>query len=127
MGAPAFPAGAPGPGTHYELFAGLRSAGVSYLVTGATALTLHGVPRLTRRAVWQKQNFIEPKLEEKKDYGPALKGILGAWNVCSKEWIIRQYDHEVQGASVLKPLVGASELVGETGLHSWCSPYSWLM
>ena len=36
-----------GPGTHYELFAGMRNAGVSYLVTGATALTLHGVPRLT--------------------------------------------------------------------------------
>jgi len=36
-----------GPGTHYELFAGLRAAGVSYLATGATALTLHGVPRLT--------------------------------------------------------------------------------
>ena len=27
-------------------------------------------------------------------------------NVCSKEWIIRQYDHEVQGGTVLKPLVG---------------------
>jgi len=38
----------PGPTTHYELFAGLRDAGVAYLVTGATALTLHGVPRLTR-------------------------------------------------------------------------------
>jgi phosphoribosylformylglycinamidine synthase len=30
-------------------------------------------------------------------------------NVCSKEWIIRQYDHEVQGGSVVKPLVGARE------------------
>ena len=29
-------------------------------------------------------------------------------NVCSKEWVIRQYDHEVQGASVLKPLVGVA-------------------
>ena len=27
-------------------------------------------------------------------------------NVCSKEWIIRQYDHEVQGGKVIKPLVG---------------------
>jgi phosphoribosylformylglycinamidine synthase len=27
--------------------------------------------------------------------------------VCSKEWIIRQYDHEVQGGTVIKPLVGA--------------------
>lgn len=35
-----------------------------------------------------------------------LLAILGSLNVASKEWIIRQYDHEVQGGSVLKPLVG---------------------
>ena len=29
-------------------------------------------------------------------------------NVASKEWIIRQYDHEVQGGSVVKPLVGVA-------------------
>jgi phosphoribosylformylglycinamidine synthase II len=68
----------------------------------------HGVPRLTRRATWQRQQFIEPTLPERKDYGSALECILGSWNVCSKEWIIRQYDHEVQGASVLKPLVGVA-------------------
>jgi len=66
-----------------------------------------GLPRIVRRATWQKQRFIEPHLPEKRDYGPDLKAILGSWNVCSKEWIVRQYDHEVQGASVLKPLVGA--------------------
>ena len=27
-------------------------------------------------------------------------------NTASKEWVIRQYDHEVQGRSVIKPLVG---------------------
>ncbi|HEY2826465.1 MAG TPA: AIR synthase-related protein, partial [Pirellulales bacterium] len=32
--------------------------------------------------------------------------VLGSLNVCSKEWVIRQYDHEVQGGSVIKPLVG---------------------
>ncbi len=32
--------------------------------------------------------------------------ILGSLNVASKHWIIRQYDHEVQGGSVIKPLVG---------------------
>jgi phosphoribosylformylglycinamidine (FGAM) synthase-like enzyme len=31
---------------------------------------------------------------------------LGSLNVCSKEWVIRQYDHEVQSGSVIKPLVG---------------------
>ena len=35
-----------------------------------------------------------------------LLRLLSAPNICSKEWIIRQYDHEVQGGSVIKPLVG---------------------
>jgi phosphoribosylformylglycinamidine synthase subunit PurSL len=37
-----------------------------------------------------------------------LLAILASLNVCSKEWVIRQYDHEVQGGSVIKPLVGAT-------------------
>ncbi len=36
----------------------------------------------------------------------ALLKILGSYSVCSKEWVIRQYDHEVQGGSVVKPLTG---------------------
>jgi phosphoribosylformylglycinamidine synthase len=36
----------------------------------------------------------------------ALLTILSSFSVCSKEWVIRQYDHEVQGGSVVKPLVG---------------------
>jgi phosphoribosylformylglycinamidine synthase subunit PurSL len=47
-----------------------------------------------------------PKGEGTGDYTGALLKILGSLNVCSKEWVIRQYDHEVQGGSVLKPLVG---------------------
>ena len=38
--------------------------------------------------------------------GDVLLILLGAADVASKEWIIRQYDHEVQGLSVLKPLLG---------------------
>ncbi|MDP6380863.1 MAG: AIR synthase-related protein, partial [Phycisphaerae bacterium] len=49
----------------------------------------------------------EPVLPQQADYTPQLLAILGSWNVCSKEWVIRQYDHEVQGGSVIKPLVGA--------------------
>ena len=33
--------------------------------------------------------------------------MLARPNICSTEWISRQYDHEVQGTSVIKPLVGA--------------------
>jgi phosphoribosylformylglycinamidine synthase len=41
-------------------------------------------------------------------YDDDLQKILGSLNVCSKEWVIRQYDHEVQAGSVVKPLVGAA-------------------
>jgi phosphoribosylformylglycinamidine synthase len=41
-------------------------------------------------------------------HSQALRWILAHPTVCSKEWIIRQYDHEVQGASALKPLVGVA-------------------
>lgn len=40
------------------------------------------------------------------DWTNDLQKILGSLNVASKHWIIRQYDHEVQGGSVVKPLVG---------------------
>jgi phosphoribosylformylglycinamidine synthase len=35
-----------------------------------------------------------------------LVELLALPDVASKEWIIRQYDHEVQGCSVVKPLLG---------------------
>ncbi|HWG41220.1 MAG TPA: AIR synthase-related protein [Gemmataceae bacterium] len=44
-----------------------------------------------------------------ENFNDILLKILASPNVCSKEWIIRQYDHEVQGGSVIKPLVGIHE------------------
>ena len=41
-----------------------------------------------------------------QDPAAILLKILSSLNVASKHWIIRQYDHEVQGGSVIKPLVG---------------------
>ena len=65
-----------------------------------------GIPQLRQEAVWQPPQHAEPDFAPPNDLGDALCKILGSWNVCSKEWVIRQYDHEVQGGSVLKPLVG---------------------
>lgn len=67
-----------------------------------------GRPKLELEAEWHKPEFTEPDIQPKTGYNTALLKILGAWNVCSKEWVIRQYDHEVQGSSVLKPLVGTA-------------------
>jgi phosphoribosylformylglycinamidine synthase len=65
-----------------------------------------GLPKLLRKAIWQKPKHKKPPFECPKDLTPHLLKILSSFNVCSKEWIIRQYDHEVQGQSVLKPLIG---------------------
>ena len=48
----------------------------------------------------------EPVINPPKDYNQLIKDIISRPNICSKEWVTRQYDHEVQGTSVIKPLVG---------------------
>ncbi|MFH1182498.1 MAG: phosphoribosylformylglycinamidine synthase subunit PurL [Candidatus Woesearchaeota archaeon] len=65
-----------------------------------------GLPRQARKAIVEDKKLKEPKLKEKASYDAELKKILSHPSVASKEWVIRQYDHEVQGSSVLKPLVG---------------------
>ncbi|MDZ7378623.1 MAG: AIR synthase-related protein, partial [candidate division KSB1 bacterium] len=65
-----------------------------------------GLPRPVRDASWEPPTWEEPNFSDPEDLTPYLHQILGAWNVCSKEWVVRQYDHEVQGGSALKPLVG---------------------
>jgi phosphoribosylformylglycinamidine synthase II len=65
-----------------------------------------GRPQLQLAAAWEPPAASEPELPQQADYSETLLRILGSWNVCSKEWVVRQYDHEVQGGSVLKPLVG---------------------
>jgi phosphoribosylformylglycinamidine synthase II len=65
-----------------------------------------GRPQLEKEATWQPPQHAEPDFPQPTDLGQELLHILSSWNVCSKEWVIRQYDHEVQGGSVLKPLTG---------------------
>lgn len=67
-----------------------------------------GLPRPLKQARWSQPHYPEPDLPRKRDYTEDLKRILSSWNVCSKEWVIRQYDHEVQGGCVLKPLQGVA-------------------
>ena len=69
-----------------------------------------GRPPVIREAVYQPPPETPLPIPENRDenYTADLLAILGSLNVCSKEWIIRQYDHEVQGGSVVKPLVGVA-------------------
>ncbi|RPH97101.1 MAG: phosphoribosylformylglycinamidine synthase, partial [Calditrichaeota bacterium] len=67
-----------------------------------------GLPRIRRKAVWRAPDIQESVFIQPDDLTAILHRILAAPNVCSKEWVIRQYDHEVQAGSSLKPLVGVS-------------------
>ncbi len=67
-----------------------------------------GLPKYSRKASWEKPDFKEPAIEQKSDYTEDLKAIFSSFNVASKEWIIRQYDHEVQSGSIIKPLTGVA-------------------
>ncbi len=69
----------------------------------------NGLPRHTKKAVWDPPQHPEPESKigvDSIELTEDLCHILASPNVASKEWVIRQYDHEVQGGLVLKPLVG---------------------
>jgi len=75
-----------------------------------------GIPMPTREAVWRGSDEATKRpaaAGELRDEGPAKLGVretllrtLAHPNIASKRWIVRQYDHEVQGNTVIKPLVG---------------------
>ena len=67
-----------------------------------------GLPPMRMVARWVPPKHAEPALPASPDLGRTLRELLGRLNVCSKEYIIRQYDHEVQGGSVVKPLTGVA-------------------
>jgi phosphoribosylformylglycinamidine synthase len=50
------------------------------------------------------------KFNNPQAFKEALLKALAHPNVASKHWIIRQYDHEVQGGSVVKPLIGPEQV-----------------
>ncbi len=73
-----------------------------------------GIPMPTRRAVVNEGGT---GYQPVKNHGlvahatrDELLGKLAHPNIASKHWIIRQYDHEVQGGTVIKPLVGPLQI-----------------
>ena len=67
---------------------------------------LFTAPPSTKTASFENVNYKEPALVETKDLTRILLQLLAAPNIASKESVIRTYDHEVKGNTVLKPLQG---------------------
>ncbi len=67
-----------------------------------------GYPGIVRRGVWEDKS--PDKLSVKQaDPAEILSKIFADPNVASKEKVVRQYDHEVQGSAVIRPLEGIKQ------------------
>jgi len=77
----------------------------------AMAFMHDGIPMPTREACWSPEEIAKSQMgkgpDEEGCIERGLLGLLAHPNIASKRWIVRQYDHEVQGNTVIKPLVGS--------------------
>lgn len=64
-----------------------------------------GVPDRVREAVWVAPEVKPPGTHE-PNILETLQALLSHPNIASKQDIVRQYDHEVQGRTIIKPFVG---------------------
>ena len=84
----------------------LQISYMGYMVADLNLNFLFSPPRVRRRAEWRRLRYSEPALTEPKNLTEFLLKILSSPNVASKETIVRTYDHEVKGNTVLKPFCG---------------------
>lgn len=76
----------------------------------------NGLPMPFKKAkikVVPEQHYDLPKPIE---FNSILLAIVSSLNSCSREWVIREYDHEVQGGSVVKPLLGVDNIGPQDGV-----------
>ena len=86
----------------------IRSSGVSPVYSSPPSFSLNENKKeedQTRNGRDARATAGAPEFVKKK-----LLALLAHPNIASKHWIIRQYDHEVQGGSVIKPLVGPMQI-----------------
>ena len=75
----------------------------------------NGLPK--RKLVTEPYEYIDYEDEINiKDYEDILKKVLASHNICSNEFISKQYDHEVQSNSILKPIIGKGRVVSNTSV-----------
>ena len=85
----------------------LKCAGTSMVASLDMDFMHNGVPQLHLEAQWSAPEVRDIRVDVAQvEQGAFLQRMLGRLNICSKEYIVRQYDHEVRGGSVVKPMVG---------------------
>ncbi|RLI18429.1 phosphoribosylformylglycinamidine synthase subunit PurL, partial [Candidatus Bathyarchaeota archaeon] len=77
-----------------------------YLVAELEVPFLFQPPKAVRKAEWKPPKIKEPDFPEPENLTLELLRLLASPNIASREKVIRTYDHEVKGNTVLKPLHG---------------------
>jgi len=88
---------------------GTRHAKLYYkdeLIGDIVLENLFNPPKIVRRTCWKPPLLDDPKIEMPKSLEEILIKLLSRYNICSKEKVVRRYDQEVKGQTVLKPLQG---------------------
>ena len=67
---------------------------------------MFGPPKVIRNAKWEEPKYEEPSFQEPADLTDDVFSLLSSPNITSKESVVRTYDHEVKGNTVLKPMHG---------------------
>ena len=69
-----------------------------------------GCPQLKLESEWTPPEHEDPiyPTADAKEMGTILTQLMGRPNIASKEWWVRQYDHEVIAQSVIKPFCGVN-------------------
>jgi phosphoribosylformylglycinamidine synthase len=75
-----------------------------------------GLPVRPMKTVPIKNIFKEPVIPQQKNLNDILLKMMQRLNITSFEFISKQYDHEVQANSVIKPLQGKGKVNGETSI-----------
>ncbi len=68
----------------------------------------NGLPQRIMTGSWQPQTLDEPADKQPAHWPATYKNIMATLNVCSKEPIVRLYDHGVQSGSALPPFGGVA-------------------
>ncbi|MGH1403180.1 MAG: phosphoribosylformylglycinamidine synthase subunit PurL [Alphaproteobacteria bacterium] len=102
----------------------------TYTDTGRAEITWHddkimdldmdflhdGNPETPLKTTFTRGGEVEPEITEPESYEQALTDMMGRLNVCSKEFISTQYDHNVQGSAVLGPIQGKGRVYAEASV-----------
>ena len=68
-----------------------------------------GIPQKqlkAKKTIKSKNGSAQSRSVDKINYEECLLGLLSHPNIATKEYVIRVYDHEIQGGTVVKPLTG---------------------